>query len=281
MRLRLILAAAAAVLATAVGASVAPSPAGAAPTWAPVDQATIRPGVQLVSPSGQCTANFIYSDGTDVYIGFAAHCVSTGAATDTNGCTAGTLPLGTEVEIVGAGTTGTLAYSSWITMQSVGETDEDACAYNDLGLVQIDAADVALVNPSIPHWGGPTGVNSSGIPAGQTVYSYGNSSLRLGIENLSPKTGVSLGTSGGGWTHPTYTVSPGIPGDSGSALLDSTGRAAGVLSTLAIAPLAGSNNYSDVNSALGYMRAAHTNLDAVQVVAGTEAFNPNQLPIRL
>jgi hypothetical protein len=48
---------------------------------------------------------------------------------------------------------------------------------------------------------------------------YGNSGLRLGITQLSPKSGVSLGTSGGGWTHPAYTVTPGIPGDSGSAFL--------------------------------------------------------------
>src|SRR5690606_25021080 len=106
--------------------------------------------------------------------------------------------------------------------------------------------DVAEVNPSIPHWGGPVGVDPDGVALGDTVYSYGNSSLRLGITLLSPKTGISLGTDPSGWTHPIYTVTPGIPGDSGSAVLGPDGAALGVLSTLVIAPLAGSNNASDV-----------------------------------
>ena len=89
------------------------------------------------------------------------------------------------------------------------------------------------------------------------MYSYGNSSLRLGLRPLSPKTGVSLGTIASGWSHPVYTVTPGIPGDSGSAFLDADGNALGVLSTLAIAPLAGSNNVSDIGLALEYMRGPH------------------------
>jgi len=251
--------------------------AGAEPTWAPADTATIRPGVQMVTDGAQCTANFIYTDGADVYIGYAAHCAGTGGATETNGCDSGSLPLGTPVEIDGADNPGTLAYSSWLTMQAVGETDPNACDYNDLALVRIDPADVDSVNPSIPHWGGPVGVDTDGLPAGESVYSYGNSSLRFGITQLSPKTGLSLGTTGEGWTHPTYTVSPGIPGDSGSALLGPDGAAAGVLSTLAIAPLAGSNNYSDVASAVAYMRS--NGGPQASIVNGTEPFDPNQLPL--
>ena len=79
------------------------------------------------------------------------------------------------------------------------------------------------------------------------MLSYGNSSLRAGVTQLSPKEGVSLGQSGGGWTHSVFTVSPGIPGDSGSAFIDEQGRAFGVLATLQIAPLAGSNGVGDVS----------------------------------
>lgn len=253
----------------------APAPAA---TWAPADTATIHPGVMMNSPAGQCTANFIFTDTVDVYIGFAAHCAGTGAATDTNGCDTESLPLGTAVDIDGASFPGSLVYSSWASMQAANETDANTCQYNDFALVKIDSRDAGKVNPSIPHWGGPTGLNTTGAPFGQRVYSYGNSSLRLGITQLSPKTGVSLGTSGGGWTHPVYTATPGIPGDSGSALLDSQGRALGVLSTLAIAPIPASNNYSDLSRALSYMRAK-TSLDAVQVVNGTEAFDGGRLPI--
>ncbi|WCO66624.1 hypothetical protein PO878_19180 [Iamia majanohamensis] len=253
------------------------APASAAPTFAPAEEATITPGVMMFTEGAQCTANFIFTDSADTYIGYAAHCAGTGEATDTDGCLAGTLPLGTEVEIEGADQPGTLAYSSWAAMQAAGETDANACAYNDLALVRIDPADVAKVNPSIPHWGGPTGLNTDGVPAGEQVYSYGNSSLRQGIALLSPKTGLSLGTTGGGWTHPVYTVTPGIPGDSGSAFLDADGQALGVLSTLALAPLPASNNVSDLNMALDYMRS-HGGPDAT-VALGTEDFDGAQLPL--
>ena len=62
--------------------------------------------------------------------------------------------------------------------------------------MKVDAADVSKVNPTVPFWGGPVGMNTAGTAAGDTVYSYGNSSLRGGIETLSPKQGASLGTEG-------------------------------------------------------------------------------------
>src|SRR5205814_1846823 len=81
------------------------------------------------------------------------------------------------------------------------------------------------VNPSIPFWGGPNGIDTNGTVQGENVYSYGNSELRGGVSQLSPKQGVSLGDAGGGWSHNVYTASPGIPGDSGSAFLNSPGAA--------------------------------------------------------
>jgi hypothetical protein len=253
------------------------SNAGAAAAWAPAATATIHPGVMMFTEGAQCTANFVYSDGGNTYLGYAAHCAGLGAATDTNGCTAPTLPVGTPVEIDGASQPGVLAYSSWVTMQNNGESDPDTCAYNDLALVRLNPADVPNVNPSVPHWGGPNGVDPDGLPAGSLVYTYGNSSLRLGITQLSPKSGVSLGTTGGGWSHPTYTVSPGIPGDSGSALLGPNGQAAGVLSTLAVAPLPASNNFGDLSHEIDYMHS-HGGPQA-GVVDGTEPFNAFQLPL--
>jgi hypothetical protein len=272
-------AAAVAALVLSLVAALAASPAPAS-AYAPAATATIHPGVQMFTAGAQCTANFVFSDGADLYIGYAAHCAGLGEATETDGCLAGTLPVGTSVEITGASQPGTLAYSSWATMQAVGETDANACAYNDLALVRIHPADHDKVNPSVPHWGGPTGLNTTGVAALGRVYSYGNSGLRFGITQLSPKTGVSLGTTGGGWTHPLYTVTPGIPGDSGSAFLDAQGRALGVLSTLAIAPTPLSNNVSDLSRGLDYMRA-HTGLDAISLVQGDVAFDGSKLPLGL
>lgn len=263
-----------AVLALGIGFFAASPTADAAATYAPAASATIHPGVQMLTNGAQCTANFIFTDGTNTYIGQAAHCQSTGAATDTNGCTAASLPLGTPVDIDGASKPGTIVYSSWLTMQANHETDANACDYNDIALVKIDPVDVPKVNPSIPNYGGPTGVGSS-TTAGQVVYSYGNSELRGGISLLSPKTGISLQDQGGGWSHTVYTATPGIPGDSGSAFLNSKGQGIGVLSTLAIAPLAGSNNVSDLAKMLDYMHS-HGG-PAAQLVNGTEPFKPSLL----
>ena len=267
----------------AVAALSLAAPATAAPTWAPAGTAEITPGVQMYTEGAQCTANFVFTDGAgNTYVGYAAHCAGTGAATDTNGCDAASLPLGTRVTFARGGSLasegtavghGTLAYSSWLTMQGRGEGDENTCAYNDLALVKVDAADVAKVNPSIPFWGGPVAINTDGTAAGDRVYSFGNSSLRGGVEELSPKTGLSLGTEGDGWSHPVYTLTPGVPGDSGSAFLDAEGNALGTLSTLAIAPLAGSNGVGDLNSELGYAQQ-YGGIAGLKLVPGTEPFSP-------
>jgi hypothetical protein len=239
--------------------------------YAPAATATVHPGVQTHTAGAQCTANFIFTgaDGS-TYIGQAAHCSGTGASTETNGCTAKSLPIGTRVTVDGATKPGTLVYNSWRTMQARGEKDPDTCAYNDLALVKLNAADVRHTNPSVPFWGGPVGLNSTGTAAGATVLSYGNSSLRAGIALLSPKQGLSLGTDGGGWNHSVFTVTPGIPGDSGSAFLDRSGRALGVLSTLALAPLPGSNGVGDLSRELAF--ANRTTSLGVTLAFGTAPF---------
>ena len=252
-------------------AAVLPASASA---WAPAATAPIHPGVPTNTVgSGQCTANFIFTEGSKTYIGQAAHCASTGAATDTDGCVAESLPLGTKVDVDGANVQGTLAYSSWVEMQSNGETDEETCAYNDLALVELDPSDVPNVNPSIPVFGGPTGVGTA--KSGDQVYTYGNSSLRQGITALSPKSGAVLQATPGGWSYSLYTVTPGIPGDSGSAFLNATGQALGTLSTVAIAPLPASNGVGDIGKELAYARAhGHSGL---QLVNGTEPFKAKLL----
>jgi hypothetical protein len=161
-------------------ALAAAGPATAEPTWAPAASATVHPGVQTVTAGGQCTANFVFFDAAnDVYLGQAAHCSSTSDNTTTNGCVAGTRPHGTPVEVDGASRPGTIVYSSWVTMQAAGETDTNACRFNDIALIKLDPADYGKVNPTIPFWGGPTGTATS-TATGDKVLSYGNSSLRLG-----------------------------------------------------------------------------------------------------
>ena len=267
---------------TLIGGLVAAGPATAAPkrpqgqtattqAWAPADTASVHPGVMTYTEGAQCTANFVFTDGAATYLGQAAHCSGTGAATETDGCKAESLPEGTLVEVDGASKPGVMVYNSWIRMQASGEKDGDTCAYNDFALIRLDPADVAVTNPSVPFFGGPTGLRTGGTEFGESVYSYGNSSLRFGLSDLSPKYGTSLGTDSGGWNHTVYTATPGIPGDSGSGFLDATGKAFGVLSTVAIAPLAASNGVGDLALEIAY--AQSHGFGGLQLVNGTEPFS--------
>ena len=255
-------------------------------SWAPVGRAKITPGVMMYTAGAQCTANFVFTDATGgVYLGYAAHCAGTGEATDTNGCDVESLPLGTKVDFVRGGSLitggkrlgrGTLAYSSWLAMAQVGTTDSPTCAFNDFALVKVRDRDVSKVNPTVPYFGGPTGIDKNGTRSGESVYSYGNSSLRAGVSALSPKTGIALGdvAADGGWSHEVYTVTPGIPGDSGSGFMTGRGKAVGTLSTLAIAPTPLSNQTGDLLRELRFARG-HSGIAGLRLANGTQRFSKN------
>ncbi len=263
----------------AIAASLALAVAMLVPTaasaWAPAGTARIHPGVQTFTAGAQCTSNFVFEEGSTVFLGQAAHCSGTGGQTETNGCTSGSLPLGTPIEVTGASKPGTLVYNSWLTMQAAAETDPDTCAYNDLALIRLDPADAARVNPSVPGFGGPSGVGTVG-ELGSTVYSYGNSELRGGVTMLSPKQGVVVQNEGGGWSHNVITLSPGVPGDSGSGFMNASGEAIGILSTLQLAPLPGSNGVGDLSRELAYLHA-HSAFTGMQLAPGTVPFE-GELP---
>ena len=249
-------------------AALAPAVASA---WAPASQATVHPGVMVFTNGAQCTSNFVFTEGSNVYLGQAAHCSSTGGQTSTDGCDTASLPIGTPVDVTGASKPGRLVYNSWLTMQGKGEAGANTCAYNDLALVKLAPADVGRVNPSVPGFGGPTGGGAAG-GTGSTVYSYGNSELRGGVTKLSPKQGVVAQNTGGGWSHTVYTVTPGIPGDSGSGFLNASGQAIGILSTLQLAPVPGSNGVGDLAKEIAYMHA-NSSFSGVHLVPGTQPFN--------
>lgn len=284
---RLLAALSATVLAS--GLLLAPSPGDAAATtrkttWTAPARATLEPGVMAYTAGAQCTTNFVFTDSTGgVYLGYAAHCAGKGSATDTNGCGTRSHPLGTKVDFVRGGSLvsggtrlggGRLAYSSWITQNRIGTTDPATCAYNDFALVKVDPRDVRKVNPSVPFWGGPTGIDTNGLRLGERVYSYGNSSLRAGLSALSPKYGAGLGDSAAdrGWSHPLYTVTPGIPGDSGSGFMTAGGKAIGTLSTVAIAPVPASNNLGDLGRELAFAQR-HSGIRGLQLTRGTVRFS--------
>jgi hypothetical protein len=270
------------------------SSAVSASAWAPEGSASIHPGVMtftnapsFLAGAGQCTSNFVFTDTSGaVYLGQAAHCSSTGTSTSTDGCSTKSLPLGTPIyagDLLNGGIQngtkiGTLAYNSWIAMQNAHESDPNTCAFNDLALIKLDPVQLGNVNPTVPFWGGPSGLAPSVSSAGDRVFTYGNSILRGGITALSPKTGLSLGDleSSGGWSQDLYTVTPGIPGDSGSGFMDASGNALGVLSTVQFAPVAASNGVGTLAKELAYANRV-TGL-GLKVATGTTPFNAVPIP---
>jgi hypothetical protein len=163
----------------------------------------------------------------------------------------------------GSRTSGRLAYTSWSTMQERGESDGARCFHNDFALVELDPADVPRVDPSVPVFGGPIGLDTDGTVPSEPVASYQPNGSHTNI-----KQGHSLGTVGAGLAHRVATIPPGRPGDSGSGFLDGEGRAFGVLSTLL---LDGSNGVTDLAQALEYANT-YGGIEPVELVPGTEPF---------
>lgn len=269
-----------ATLLTAAGVALtlavaAPATASAAtPRFAAATDATITPGALMVTAidsnaTASCTAAFVFSAGSTVYFGMAAHCTSSDETPSSSGCENPTLPLGTPVAITGSGgerAVGRLAYNSWRTMQERGESDEALCLFNDLALVQLAPETVAVVNPSVPVLGGPVGLATSAPEPGESVYSF-----QPNNGGTEVKQGQNLGEEGMGLTHLVQTQPPGGPGDSGAGYLDASGRAFGVLSTQ-FDDRRHTNGVTDLPRALSYANR-FGGLGTVSLVAGTEPFH--------
>lgn len=238
----------------------------------PLGSSTVHPGVVLYADGKACTANFVFTDAAGhYYVGEAAHCASSGAPEKFNGCLDPVLALGTEVGVQGSAVKGKLAYSSWSTMQKIGETDGTVCLTNDFALVRLPDDVVTTLNPSVPYFGGPSGLAPGDAGTGDFVYSFGNSPLRQGIEELAPKQGVVLDRTDSDWTFLCYFLTPVIPGDSGSGVLDERGRALGVASSLNFLPHPASNGVVNLAKALAYAQA-HSGIKGLRLVPGTETF---------
>ena len=189
--------------------------------WAPADTAAIHPGVQMYTEGAQCTAQLRLHRRRRQRLRRLRRALRRHrAATDTNGCDVDSLPLGTPVTFQG-GSPGQRraqvgAAPSPTPPGSPCSGRRDRREHLRLQRPRAGEGrrrDVSKVNPSIPFWGGPIGINTDGTAAGDRVYTYGNSSLRGGIERSRPNTGISLGddAADGGWTHPVYTVTPASP----------------------------------------------------------------------
>ncbi len=235
------------------------------------------------TPAGaQCTTNFVFRDARGrVYLGYAAHCAGKGEATDTDGCRTTSHPLGTRVRfaeggtLVDGGTTvghGRLAYSSWTTMRKLG-AGSNACAANDFALVRVASGRRPQGQPEHPDLGWTRRPLDRREPArgrrctptASPACARPRCSRRRPARRWDRRTAAGAGTS-----TPPRPASRATPA-AGSSTQD--GRAVGTLSTVAIAPLAGSNGLGDLASELRYAQR-HSGIKGLRLVRGTEPFSP-------
>ena len=197
-------------------ATVNPDCLGTAPPYVDtngVSTTAVSAGTCMVSPSG-CTMNFVFTDGTSYYIGTAGHCSGNGKTVIAQ--------VGTRVD-----PTDTV----FVTLAAIGTT---VASWNsgigkDFALVKINTG--FKVIPGVTGALGPTGV-FCGDPVGQPVMHYGHGYIFF-VEQGYPKFGevipdltllVKFTTPDGfNW------VGYGLPGDSGSEVMNDAGLAVGDL----------------------------------------------------
>lgn len=161
------------------------------------EDSPIQPGAEIDHP-GLCSFNFVYEDQAgDLYIGTAGHCVDEGQYV---------IPADFDRAI------GTVVWDAY----------DDGL---DFALVSIDADLYDLVEPSVRHWGGPTGVaTQQDTSAGDVLLHYGNGVYFRESELLRPRTAALVDH-----TEERYCAMAGIyGGDSGSGILTADGKALGV-----------------------------------------------------
>ena len=204
-------------------ATLDPNCIGTAPPYVGTDGVSVNAvsaGGCMVAPHG-CTLNFVFSDGTSNYIGTAGHCSNRGQTVIAQVATR-VDPTDTVMATLAA--IGS-ALKSW-----------NAGIGRDFGLVKINPG--LKVVSGMAGALGPTGV-FCGDPVGQPVMHYGHGyiffveqgNLKFG-EVIPDLTLVFKFNNSGGFNWVGY----GLPGDSGSGVMNDAGLAVGDL-THGLAPL--------------------------------------------
>jgi hypothetical protein len=197
-------------------AALNPDCLGTAPPYAGADGVSltaVAAGACMVSPSG-CTMNFVFTDGTSSYIGTAGHCAGNGKTVIAQ---VGTRVDPTDTVFVTLAAIGNVV-SSW--NQGIGK---------DFALVKINPG--LKVLPGVAGALGPTGV-FCGDPVGQPVMHYGHGYIFF-VEQGYAKFGEVIPdltllvpfTTANGFNWVGY----GLPGDSGSEVMNDAGLAVGDL----------------------------------------------------
>jgi len=197
-------------------ATLDPNCLGTSPPYAGTDGVSVNAvsaGTCMVSPNG-CTMNFVFTDGTSNYIGTAGHCASRGKTVIAQVATR-VDPTNTVLATLAAIGTTVLSWNKGIGM--------------DFALVKINPA--FKVVPGVAGALGPTGT-FCGDPVGQPVMHYGHGYIFF-VEQGYAKFGEVIPdlsllvpfTTADGYNWVGY----GLPGDSGSEVMNDAGLAVGDL----------------------------------------------------
>src|SRR5712691_130988 len=197
-------------------AQLDPNCLGTSPPYAGTDGASVNAvsaGGCMVSPSG-CTLNFVFTDGTSNYIGTAGHCASRGKTVIAQ--------VATRVDPTDSVVATLAAIGSVVKSWNNG-------IGKDFALVKINPS--FKVVPGVAGALGPTGT-FCGDPVGQPVMHYGHGYIFF-VEQGYPKFGEVIPdlsllvpfTTPDGYNWVGY----GLPGDSGSEVMNDAGLAVGDL----------------------------------------------------
>ncbi len=206
----------------------------------------VSAGGCMVAPSG-CTMNFVFTDGTSKYIGTAGHCARGGQTV--------VMQVATRVSPVEES-------SLIVTLAAIGKVAKswNAGIGKDFALVKIDPA--FRVVPGVAGGLGPTGV-FCGDPVGQPVMHYGHGYVFF-VEQGYAKFGEVVpdltllfkfaSPNGFNW------VGYGLPGDSGSGVMNAAGLAVGDLTHgigVAGVPVPGLSFGTDMGGIFGLIGASY------------------------
>ena len=197
----------------------------------------IRPGSQMFIeyPDGTtagCTANFVWRDSIgDLYIGAAGHCFLPGdrnasenarrdAESDEDVYDVSRLDVSVCDDCTVGGTTGLTFTGTTIALGDVAYARQNlpdgSEVGHDFGLVRIPSSAEDAVDPSLPQFGGPSGVSEGAVPAGLPVNQYGAGVANGEVFPTMGSNGVSEGDLG--TSESWYAAIRASPGDSGSPL---------------------------------------------------------------
>ena len=170
-----------------------------------------------------CTANFVWTNGSTLYLGAAGHCFvpadrkathGAGADYDASGVTVQVCVENCEGNFRTAQLVGTLVDLGRVAYARQTDATGEEDVGNDFGVVEIPTTAAALVRPQMPVWGGPRGTDQ--LEQGDFGCHYGNG-LVVG-EMFVTKARVGVG--GGGDKSFWMGDFAGLFGDSGSGLVE-------------------------------------------------------------